>query len=88
MSTESLNMAALLGAGGSTEWEVAPPGTVIGHLHLRVGDIERASKFHHDALGFDNSVELSGCALPRRWRLPPPRRNQRMEPRRTAVGAQ
>ena len=33
-----------------------PPGTVLGHVHLYVGDIEKAEAFYHDALGFDKIV--------------------------------
>src|SRR5437868_2246041 len=30
-----------------------PPQTHIGHVHLKVSDIERSLKFYHDLLGFD-----------------------------------
>lgn len=30
-----------------------PDGTVIGHMHLRVGDIAQAEAFYHAVLGFD-----------------------------------
>ena len=33
-----------------------PAGTVIGHLHLHVGEIAAASAFYSDALGFDRMV--------------------------------
>jgi catechol 2,3-dioxygenase len=33
-----------------------PPGTVLGHVHLYVGDIDKAESFYHDALGFDKVV--------------------------------
>ncbi|HLS58130.1 MAG TPA: VOC family protein, partial [Paracoccaceae bacterium] len=29
------------------------PGTRIGHVHLRVADLERAIGFYRDVLGFD-----------------------------------
>ena len=31
----------------------APAGTSIGHVHLKVSDLERAVAFYHDVLGFD-----------------------------------
>lgn len=34
-------------------WNGAPAGTVIGHVHVYVGDLKQASKFYHDALGLD-----------------------------------
>ena len=30
-----------------------PPGTRIGHVHLKVSDIEKALAFYHDLLGFE-----------------------------------
>ena len=37
-------------------WEAAPDGTSIGHVHLHVGDIDRAAEFYHEALGLDKIV--------------------------------
>lgn len=31
-------------------------GTVLGHVHLHVGDIQRADAFYHQALGLDRTV--------------------------------
>ncbi len=56
MSTESLDLAELMEAGGDEAWKGAPRGTMIGHVHLRVGDIARAEAFYHRALGFDRTV--------------------------------
>jgi catechol 2,3-dioxygenase len=33
-----------------------PAGTVIGHVHLHVGDLAAAAAFYHAALGFDKVV--------------------------------
>lgn len=30
-----------------------PAGTRIGHIHLKVADLERAVRFYHDLMGFD-----------------------------------
>ena len=30
-----------------------PPGTRVGHVHLKVADLERALAFYHDLLGFE-----------------------------------
>lgn len=56
MTTEPLNVASLLDAGGEEEWTGAPAGTAVGHVHLHVGDLDRASAFYHEALGFDTVV--------------------------------
>jgi catechol 2,3-dioxygenase len=33
-----------------------PAGTVLGHVHLHVGDLDRAEAFYHAAVGFDKTV--------------------------------
>jgi len=56
MATEPLNVDDLLRAGGAEPWKGLPPGTVIGHVHLFVGDLERAAEFYHAGLGLDQVV--------------------------------
>ena len=36
----------------------APDGTGIGHVHLKVADIDRALAFYRDVLGFDQVMRL------------------------------
>jgi catechol 2,3-dioxygenase len=43
-------------AAGGERWSGAPAGTVMGHLHLSVSDLDRAAAFYHAALGFDKTV--------------------------------
>jgi catechol 2,3-dioxygenase len=33
-----------------------PAGTVLGHVHLHVGDLAKGAAFYHEALGFDKMV--------------------------------
>ncbi len=40
-----------------------PAGTRIGHVHLHVGDIERARRFYHETLGFDITTLWGNEAL-------------------------
>ena len=56
MATDPLDVAGLVSAAGDTAWEGMPAGTVMGHVHLHVGDLARASSFYSDALGFDRMV--------------------------------
>ena len=35
-----------------------PAGTGIGHVHLKVADIDRALAFYRDVLGFDQVMRL------------------------------
>jgi len=56
MTTIPLDAEDLIAAGGDEAWTGAPGGTVIGHIHLYVRDIDEAAAFYHDALGFDKIV--------------------------------
>ncbi|MDP9228821.1 MAG: VOC family protein [Actinomycetota bacterium] len=39
------------------------PGTEIGHVHLKVADLERALSFYTEALGFELQARLQGAAF-------------------------
>jgi catechol 2,3-dioxygenase len=56
MTTEPLDLRALVRAAGETRWTGMPAGTVIGHVHLHVGALDAAEAFYHTALGFDKVV--------------------------------
>jgi catechol 2,3-dioxygenase len=56
MTTGRLDIRSLLAAAGERSWTGMPSGTTMGHVHLHVGDLERAEAFYHRALGFDKVV--------------------------------
>lgn len=56
MTTRHLDADDLVRAAMGKEWNGMPPGTVLGHVHLYVDDIETAAAFYHEALGFDKVV--------------------------------
>jgi catechol 2,3-dioxygenase len=56
MATEPLDLASLVAAGGGKPWPGMPAGTSIGHVHLHVGELDRAEEFYHRAIGFDKMV--------------------------------
>lgn len=56
MSTDPLDVNDLARSAGAADWEGLPPGTVMGHLHLHVGDLARAETLYHEALGLDRTV--------------------------------
>ena len=60
ISTDPVDVASLVRAAGETRWSGMPAGTVIGHVHLHVGDLAQGSAFFSDALGFDRMT----------WRYP------------------
>jgi len=39
------------------------PGVTIGHVHLKVADLDRALRFYHDVLGFDVTQFYPGAAF-------------------------
>lgn len=51
-ATEPIDLKGLL-AESPEAWHGAPVGTVIGHVHLYVGDLKEASDFYHLLLGLD-----------------------------------
>jgi catechol 2,3-dioxygenase len=56
MLTEPLDAESLLAAAAGEAWNGMPRGTTIGHVHLHVGDLDRAANFFHAALGLDKMV--------------------------------
>lgn len=64
MGTEQLDVRDLLGEirNGGT-WKGAPENSVIGHVHLRVGDASIAGKWWNSEMGFDTVQSLGGSAV-------------------------
>ena len=56
MVTEPLDVAAVVAAAKGDVWTKMPGDTVMGHIHLHVGDLRGAESFYHVALGFDKTV--------------------------------
>jgi catechol 2,3-dioxygenase len=56
MTTKHLDADDVVRAAQGEKWTGMPPGTVLGHVHLYVDDIAKATAFYHDALGFDKVV--------------------------------
>ena len=56
MATEPLDARSVVASAAGERWAGAPRGTVLGHVHLHVGDIAPAAEFYHAGLGFDKTV--------------------------------
>ena len=56
LTVEPLDLRDLVREAGGTAWTGLPAGTVIGHMHLYVGELEEASALYHAALGFDKTA--------------------------------
>ncbi len=65
MATNRLDIDNLLGEldGATPHWEDAPDGTVIGHVHLRVGDPRVAEEWWHSEFGFDTMAKYGSQAV-------------------------
>ncbi len=60
MATDPLDLADLVRAANGVPWTGMPIDTVMGHVHLHVGDLDAADAFYAEGLGFDRMV----------WRYP------------------
>jgi catechol 2,3-dioxygenase len=56
MISAPLDLAVLREAAGTTAWTGIPEGTVMGHIHLHVSDLDAANMFYHVRLGLDRMV--------------------------------
>jgi catechol 2,3-dioxygenase len=56
MVTDPLDLESLVDAGGGEAWAGLPAATIIGHVHLQVGDLDEARRFYEGEIGFDVTV--------------------------------
>jgi catechol 2,3-dioxygenase len=63
MFTRPLDVEDLLAQAPDEPAEEIEPETVIGHVHLKVGDVARASSFYHHVLGFSEQATLPSAAF-------------------------
>jgi catechol 2,3-dioxygenase len=56
MATQPLDIEGVIAAGGAEPWTGMPAGTVMGHLHLHVGNLDEAAAFYRDALGLETTL--------------------------------
>jgi catechol 2,3-dioxygenase len=64
MYTIALDLHALLDLVADEEpARFAAPGLVMGHMHLHVGDIQRAVAFYSDVLGFEVMVDMPSASF-------------------------
>ena len=73
MASDPLDAENLMAAGGDAPFTGLPVGTVIGHVHLHVGDIEKASHFYWGSwivvIGGVSPIWESLVAVPQAARL-------------------
>ncbi len=62
LTTRPLDAASLLEEAGDAEFDGLPDGTSVGHVHLRVRDVDEAVAFYRDALGMGLMAQLGDAA--------------------------
>jgi catechol 2,3-dioxygenase len=63
MTTDALDLDDLVRAAGGETWTGAPDGMRIGHVHLRVGDVDRAERFYRDVIGLNVMRRRGGASF-------------------------
>ena len=63
MTTLPLDLQDLLAQSSEQPAPAMPAGTVVGHVHLKVSNVHRASDFYRDALGFDEQARLPSATF-------------------------
>lgn len=63
MTTVPLDVESLLAEGEGAEWVGLPVGTVMGHIHLHVSDLDQANVFYTQGLGLDVVAHYGSQAL-------------------------
>ncbi|UFU01345.1 VOC family protein [Radiobacillus kanasensis] len=64
MTVDPLNFEDLLTSGNQEEpWKGLPAGTVMGHIHLHVSELEKTEEFYTKGLGFEVVSRFGAQAL-------------------------
>ncbi|PLR77961.1 glyoxalase [Bacillus sp. V3-13] len=63
MTTERLDAEDLLAEGDGKEWNGLPEGTLMGHIHLHVAELQKTEQFYVQGLGFDIATRYGNQAL-------------------------
>ncbi len=64
MATDPLDAESIVAsAAGASAWDGAPENAIIGHVHLRVGDVADARSFWNEDVGFDTMLNFGGQAV-------------------------
>lgn len=61
MVTMPIDYKGLIDLAGDDEWDCAPKGTILGHMHLHVSDLDETLKFYN-ALGFEMTQGMKNQA--------------------------
>jgi catechol 2,3-dioxygenase len=59
MTTQRMDVEGVLGAADADDrpWTGIAPGTIMGHVHLQVGDVDAARDFYVHVIGLDHMID-------------------------------
>jgi len=64
MATDPLDAEGIIASSsGAPAWSGTPDNSLIGHVHLRVGDVRAAEGFWNEDVGFDTVLNYGGQAV-------------------------
>lgn len=63
MTTQALDIEDLLKDASEAGWKGMPEGTVNGHIHLQVSELQKTKEFYCEGLGFDLMLNYGSQAL-------------------------
>ncbi len=65
MATKPLDFRGLMAEldGDDADWKGAPQGSVVGHVHTRVGELGGAEKWWNETIGLDTVLRYGGGAV-------------------------
>ncbi|WP_246944668.1 VOC family protein [Bacillus pinisoli] len=58
-----MNIESIIADANGERWNGLPEGTIMGHIHLHVSDLEKTKDFYHDGLGLDIEMEIPNQAV-------------------------
>ncbi|MBT2756860.1 VOC family protein [Mesobacillus foraminis] len=53
-----MDVESVITAANGERWNGIPKGTIIGHIHLHVSDLEKTKEFYRDGLGFQVTIDF------------------------------
>ena len=56
--SDPIDVAGLMAAAGDAGWDGVPPGSVVGHMHFFVDDLDAADAFYVRGLGFEPMIDV------------------------------
>jgi catechol 2,3-dioxygenase len=64
MTVDPMDVQGVISAASpvADPWPGLPAGTIVGHVHFTVSDLERAIRFYRDVVGFDMMMRIPSLA--------------------------